>query len=426
MTTLTCIGVIGLGEMGAAVANRLLSVGANLLVHDANPELAQLWPDAVWAKNITTIAARCHTVLVIVATDEQALTVADELAAAVCAHSIVVLHSTVAPETAVQVHARLTGAGAHLIDAGMSRGAGRMNDGSLTLFLGGDPAAIETARPVLSLYSDNLIYAGGIGAGMVVKLCNNLALHGNRMVLLEAARIAAAAGVLPSELVAGVRTSTGSSWVAHHWGRTDTAALRDGSGETPMAARTRRELDLVLALANTFEVEVPTAALVAKRLPSVLARGSAAADHVHLMLHKQAQVQEWRDMRDKAGPLFWAPLLVLTTTGAQTGGPRTCVLSFAIYDERLFVFASNGGRRRHPDWFRNLRTHQRVTVEVGSATVAATAVVLPPDEAEQVYRQHAAANPSYVRYESEAAGRRIPVVWLRLDTPLDSILPSRR
>jgi deazaflavin-dependent oxidoreductase (nitroreductase family) len=426
MTTTGCIGVIGLGEMGATVAARLHAVGADLLVHDANLELMAQWPQELWAPGIAALAARCGTVLVIVATDEHALDVADQLAAAVTPGTVVVLHSTVAPATAIEAHARLAAVGAHLMDAGMSRGNGRMSEGCLTLFVGGNEAVIDMARPVLGLYSDNVVHAGDVGAGMVVKLCNNLALHGNRMILLEAGRIAAAAGVSPDILVSGVTTSTGSSWVAHHWGRTDDAALRDGSGQTPMTGRTNRELDLMLALANTLKVEVPTAALVAKRLPSVLERGLAATDRNHLMLHKQARVQEWRDARDKAGPPFWSPLLVLTTTGAQTGRPRTCVLSFAIYNERLFVFASNGGRRSHPDWFRNLSTHPQVTVEIGSASVVATAIVLPDDEAEQVYRQHKAANPSYTRYESEAAGRRIPVIQLQLDTPLDSILPSGR
>ncbi|WP_020525219.1 nitroreductase family deazaflavin-dependent oxidoreductase [Catelliglobosispora koreensis] len=410
------VGVIGLGEMGGTIAKRLHSLSVPLLVYDTNTALADAWPAPFWASTSAEVAEHSEVLLLIVATESQLHEVCESIAPYLPAQSIVVVHATVSPAAISHAGELIKQSGAALIDAGMSRGAGRMSEGSLTLFIGGDADTIERARPVLDLYSDNVTHAGPVGSGMVVKLCNNLALHGNRMILLEAARIAQANGVDPHTMVSSIRTSTGSSWVSDHWGNTDRLALGSGAGQTPMVERTKRELDTLLRLANAVQVEVPTAALVTKRLPSVLQSGMTATDRAHLLEHKQSRVSEWRDARDRAGAAFWSPLLVLTTTGAKTGRPRECVLEFMPHGDTIVVFGSNGGQRRDPHWIVNLRTHPRATVEIGPHALTATAVFLDTAEASEVYAQRASTSPAFVRYAAESAGRPIPVVRLDFDT----------
>src|SRR5581483_3279415 len=67
------------------------------------------------------------------------------------------------------------------------------------------------------------------------------------------------------------------------------------------------------------------------------------------------------------GPGRWAdrPLLVLTTTGAKSGQPRSTPLLYSTDGDRLVVIASKGGEPTNPDWYHNLLAHAEATVEVG-------------------------------------------------------------
>lgn len=415
------IGIVGLGEMGGAIAARLRAVGADLRVHDQRSELADEWGDH-WSATLRELVERSRLLLIVVATEDQVLDVANEAASHLRAGTTVLVHATVGPDTIEHARKSVSAAGCVLLDAGMSRGAGRMRDGSLTLFVGGEADDLDAVREDLALYSDHIAYVGTSGSGMIAKLCNNLTLHGNRMVLLEAARIAAAYRVDTEALVTGIRASTGGSWAADHWGRVDLAALASGAGETPMVSRTRRELALVLAAANARHVEVPAAALTSRRLPRILESGMAATDRALLLRHKADRVDEWRSARDRAGAYYWSPLLVLTTTGARTGRPRSCVLEFMRRRTEVYVFGSNGGRPQDPDWVVNVRAHPVVTVEIGSHTVSGTALVLPLEEARRVYDERASTRESFVEYSAQAGGRAIPVVRLALAAELPELL----
>ncbi|HET7092772.1 MAG TPA: nitroreductase/quinone reductase family protein, partial [Thermomicrobiales bacterium] len=63
-----------------------------------------------------------------------------------------------------------------------------------------------------------------------------------------------------------------------------------------------------------------------------------------------------------------APLLLLTTTGAKSGQPRTTPLAYTRDGDRLVVIASKGGAPTNPDWYHNLVANPTATVEVGTET----------------------------------------------------------
>jgi deazaflavin-dependent oxidoreductase (nitroreductase family) len=80
------------------------------------------------------------------------------------------------------------------------------------------------------------------------------------------------------------------------------------------------------------------------------------------------------------------PILLLTTTGAQTGRPATVPLGFGVDDNgRVFVVASKAGAPRHPAWFHNLRANPSVTVELGDRSFQARAVVTAGEERDRLY-----------------------------------------
>ena len=128
--------------------------------------------------------------------------------------------------------------------------------------------------------------------------------------------------------------------------------------------------------------------------------------------YNQQLIDEFRASRSQGGePMNGRPLLLLTTTGARTNQPRTTPM-MAVRDEgRLFVIASNAGAPAHPDWYRNLVAHPTVTVEVGTETFEATAVVLEGAEREQVWDRVTARYPFFADHQAKIT-RRIPVIAL--------------
>ena len=125
-----------------------------------------------------------------------------------------------------------------------------------------------------------------------------------------------------------------------------------------------------------------------------------------------AVIEEFRQ-NDGAvgGALADTPLLLLHTIGARTGLPRTTPLAYRREGDRLYVLASHGGAPTHPGWYRNVRAHPAVAVEVGSERFDATATVLTGAERDRMFAAIADDSPTVRRYEAMTE-RTIPVVAL--------------
>ena len=111
------------------------------------------------------------------------------------------------------------------------------------------------------------------------------------------------------------------------------------------------------------------------------------------------------------GPFEGATLLLLHTTGAKSGLERVNPMMYLEQDGRTFVFASKAGAPTHPDWYHNLVANPAVTVEIGTDTRSATAIVLDDDERASVYAVQAERFPGFAEYQSKTS-RTIPVVEL--------------
>ncbi len=123
-------------------------------------------------------------------------------------------------------------------------------------------------------------------------------------------------------------------------------------------------------------------------------------------------IEEFRANGGKVGGMFaGAPLLLLTTTGAKSGQPRTAPLVYTIDDGKWVIIASKGGAPTHPDWFHNLRAHPDVTIEVGTDTFSVRASIPEGDERQRLYDQMAAQMPNFAEYQRNTT-RQIPIVLL--------------
>ncbi|MFJ4409511.1 nitroreductase/quinone reductase family protein [Streptomyces sp. NPDC088910] len=105
------------------------------------------------------------------------------------------------------------------------------------------------------------------------------------------------------------------------------------------------------------------------------------------------------------------PLLLLTTTGARTGRRLTSPMAYATDGPNLVVFAANGGRPTHPNWFYNLRADPAAHVEVGTESFDVTATITEGAERDRLWAQQLRAAPFFADFQ-QRAGRTIPVITL--------------
>jgi deazaflavin-dependent oxidoreductase (nitroreductase family) len=123
-------------------------------------------------------------------------------------------------------------------------------------------------------------------------------------------------------------------------------------------------------------------------------------------------IEKYRANRDqrRMDPAGYG-MILLTTTGARTGEPRTSPLGCVLDGERLVVVGAAAGAPANPAWYHNLRANPEVTVEVGPETFQASATVAEGEERERLYARHVQRYPVYREYEQKT-DRRFPVVVL--------------
>jgi deazaflavin-dependent oxidoreductase (nitroreductase family) len=122
------------------------------------------------------------------------------------------------------------------------------------------------------------------------------------------------------------------------------------------------------------------------------------------------------------GPMAGQPLMVLTTTGARTGQPRTAIVTFTRDGKSYVVAGSKSGAPTHPSWYWNLRTNDEVQVEAEGRTLDARATVAEGADRDLLWARHVEALPGFGAYPAKTEGRIIPMVRL---TPVAAGKPSR-
>ena len=126
--------------------------------------------------------------------------------------------------------------------------------------------------------------------------------------------------------------------------------------------------------------------------------------------YNQAVIEQFRANGGKVdGP---NRLILLTTTGAKSGQPRTAPVAYSTDGDRLVIIASKGGAPTNPDWYHNLVAHPHVTVELGTEKFQARAsTIVDEQEYERLYTQHATLMPGFAEYRRKTT-RKLPVIIL--------------
>ena len=214
---MTRVAFIGLGNMGAPMAQNLVKAGFSLIVFDlvkdavdqlvkSGATAAASASDAVDGADvvITMLPASKHV--------EGIYLGPGGLLTKIASKALVIDCSTIAADSARKVAGAAADRGLAMIDAPVSGGTGGAIAGTLTFIVGGESADLERARPLLEKMGKNIFHAGAAGAGQVAKIANNMLLGIAMAGTAEALALGVANGLDPKVLSEIISKSSGRTW----------------------------------------------------------------------------------------------------------------------------------------------------------------------------------------------------------------------
>jgi 3-hydroxyisobutyrate dehydrogenase-like beta-hydroxyacid dehydrogenase len=210
------VGFIGLGMMGGPMAENILKKGHPLVAYDIDKRKLEHFVSlgAQAGSGPADVARRASVVISMVDTTAQAEEVIvgpGGFIETAQRGDVIITMSTIDPIAVRRMHQKLAEKGIDLIDApvtGMEKGA---KEGALKAYVGGDPAALERARPVLQAMTSEITHFGAIGQGIAMKLVNNMLMQVNRILVAEALALGAKMGLDPKQMVDTISGTTGNS-----------------------------------------------------------------------------------------------------------------------------------------------------------------------------------------------------------------------
>jgi 3-hydroxyisobutyrate dehydrogenase-like beta-hydroxyacid dehydrogenase len=279
------VAVIGVGRMGAPIAGHLIDAGHEVRVFDISEDaVAALVARGAFAAATPAEAAQdAAFVSVVVFDDAQAIDVisgADGVLPVLAAHAVIAVHTTVSIGTIHELAAACASTGVTVLDAGISGGEEGAQAGTLLTMVGGPTDAVTRATPVLLAFSKDVIHAGGVGAGMALKLARNATGYMMMAAIHEAMLLADSAGV---DLALLRRTIDETGVIDQALSPFMLGGPAPLPEDSPASFRTllehvrdlgEKDLDQALDLADHVDVDLP----VARRTRETFARVMRLAD----------------------------------------------------------------------------------------------------------------------------------------------------
>lgn len=193
------IGLIGLGIMGKPMAKNLLKAGYELVVNDLNKSaVEEVCACGATVAEIPALARECGVVLTMLPNSPQVKQVVlgkGGVCEGIRAGSIVVDMSSINPIASREIAAELEKIGVEMLDAPVSGGEPKAIDGTLSFMVGGKQEVFDQMKPLLQKMGASVVLCGGIGAGNVTKLCNQIIVAVNIAAVSEAFTLGQKAGV---------------------------------------------------------------------------------------------------------------------------------------------------------------------------------------------------------------------------------------
>lgn len=200
------------------MVRRLLDAGRPVVAFARRAEVQARLKDAgaSLAYSVADLASRSDILISCLFSDAQLLQTGlgpDGFVANAKTDCVVVSHTTGSPATLIEL-AKNASSSLAIVDAPVSGTAERIAEGKLTVLIGGDNAAVEHVRPILSAYADPIIATGEIGTALDIKLINNVLFAANAQLVATAAGIGRQLGLQPGALLTALLACSGASYAA--------------------------------------------------------------------------------------------------------------------------------------------------------------------------------------------------------------------
>jgi 3-hydroxyisobutyrate dehydrogenase-like beta-hydroxyacid dehydrogenase len=282
---MTRVGVIGVGNIGGAVAANLVADGHEVAVADADATRAAA-VESARAGSVAEVAAASEITITSLPTPGAVAEVAAAWAAAAAPEAILLDLSTSSPEGNRALAATLATSGHHFVEAPLTGGAIGAQKRALVFMVGGDDEPVGRCLPVLEQLGRATFHLGPVGAGTTMKLVNSLLAFTCTWASLEGLSLAAAAGLDLRTAVEVVRTGGASNFFIDRGVEGIDERGRPPHFSLTLAAKDAR---LIEEVADAAGIPVPVASAVRAVLADALERGLGERDWSDLVVAAEAR-----------------------------------------------------------------------------------------------------------------------------------------
>jgi 3-hydroxyisobutyrate dehydrogenase-like beta-hydroxyacid dehydrogenase len=272
------LGYVGLGVMGGGIARRLLDAGHSVTGWNRTREKAQPLLDAGmhWADSPREVAEHSDITFTMVTNTAAVKAVTDGpdgILAGLAPGKVYVDMSTASPENSRALAARVAELGAHMLDAPVSGSVITLEQGKLSVMVGGDAAIFERVRPVLEAIGPKVFHVGPNGSAVTVKIASNLQLAVQMLAFSEGVLIAEKSGVPREKAVEVLLGTVIASPMVTYRGPFVLGQPEEAWFDVNMM---QKDMNLALELGRELDVPLPTTAVTNELLTA--ARGMGLAD----------------------------------------------------------------------------------------------------------------------------------------------------
>ena len=269
------VGLIGAGIMGEPMARNLLQAGYALRVHSRTKSKAEalLEQGASWEDSPAALADKVD-VLISIVTDSPDVEKVYLGPEGVCRNlrpgTLCIDMSTIAPEVARRVAAKVGERGGAFLDAPVSGGKTGAEAGALSIMVGGEPGDVDRARAVFEVLGKSTVHCGPVGHGQLTKLCNQILCGLNLLGVSEAIVFAKRVGLDPGTMLQAVSGGAAGSWAVDNLGP---RMLARDFAPMFMIDLQQKDLRITLGTAGEGHTSLPGTALVSQLLAANQAAG---------------------------------------------------------------------------------------------------------------------------------------------------------
>jgi len=272
------IGLVGVGLLGTALAERMLAAGLQVLGHDPRQSqldrLRQLGGTS--AENTSQIPARCDHIVLCLPDSHVVAAVIDAWGDSLRPRTLLIDATTGDPDHTAALGQRLADQGVNYIDATIVGSSEQVRRGESTVIIGGQEEYVDLASLLLSAWSSRRFHVGPLGSGARLKLVVNLVLGLNRAVLAEGLSLARACGV-DAALALDVLKAT-PAYSAAMDTKGPKMIARDYAPQARLALH-HKDVGLIRTLAQRHGAKVPLSDLHEDLLRQAIELGFGQADN---------------------------------------------------------------------------------------------------------------------------------------------------